>query len=78
VRRSRYRRWQWGRADRAVAGISLLIALTWAIAWLARPDWLLYYPYPPSSPWPTFQPGLGVTIGALALPGLLLDVKRKT
>lgn len=78
VRRSRYRRWQWGRADRAVAVVSLLAGLAWAIAWLARPGWLSYYPYPPSSPWPTFQPGLGMAIAALALPGLLLQPAHKT
>jgi len=72
VRRSRYQRWQWGRADRVVLATSLLAALSWVAAWLVRGDWLLFYPYPPYSPWPTFQPLLGLAILLLAAPGLLL------
>jgi energy-coupling factor transport system permease protein len=72
VRRTRYRRWLWGRTDRIVLATGLLAALSWAGAWLARGDWLFYYPYPPYSPWPTFQPVLGIAILALAVPALLL------
>jgi len=72
VRRTRYRRWRWERADRVVLVISASTALGWLVAWLMRGDWLFFYPYPPYSPWPTFQPVLGLLILALAAPGLLL------
>jgi energy-coupling factor transport system permease protein len=73
VRRSRYHRWTWNRADRLILAASLIAALGWVIAWLFQGDWLFYYPYPPYSPWPTFQPALGVLILLLAAPGLLLQ-----
>ena len=80
VRRTRYRRWRWERGDRVVLVVSALAALGWLVAWLARGDWLFFYPYPPYSPWPTFQPALGLLILALAAPGLLLrpDLQHMT
>ena len=72
VRRSRYQRWYWGRHDRALLGVSLVAAGAWVLAWLFRGDWLFFYPYPPYTPWPTFQPALGIAVLALILPGLLL------
>ncbi len=72
VRRSRYRNWFWGRADRVVLAVSLLAGLCWAALWLARENWLVFYPYPPYSPWPAFQPILGAIIMLLATPALLL------
>lgn len=80
VRRSRYHRWTWGRADRALLIAGLVAALGWAAAWLLAGDWLFYYPYPPYSPWPIFQPVLGVLLLLLAAPGMLLqsEGQRKT
>jgi energy-coupling factor transport system permease protein len=72
VRRSRYQNWFWGRADRVVLAVSLLGVLCWVAVWLMQADWLFFYPYPPYSPWPTFQPVLGAVILLLALPALLL------
>jgi energy-coupling factor transport system permease protein len=72
VHRSRYRRWQWRRADRALMLISIVVAAGWAVAWLARGDWLFFYPYPPYTSWPSFHPELGALILLLALPGLML------
>jgi energy-coupling factor transport system permease protein len=72
VRRSRYHRWIWARADRIVCATSLLSLTIWAGAWLARGEWLFYYPYPPYSPWPAFQPLLGMALVLLAIPALLL------
>ena len=76
VRRSRYRRWQWARSDRGILFVSLSAALGWATAWLLQGEWLFYYPYPPYSPWPTFQPALGLAILTLALPAMLLRPAR--
>jgi len=72
VRRTRYHRWAWARADRIVLAASLTALLIWAAAWLLSPLWLLYYPYPPYSPWPGFQPLLGAPTVLLAVPAVLL------
>jgi energy-coupling factor transport system permease protein len=72
VRRSRYQNWFWGRADHIVLVVSLLAASCWMAVWLAQEDWLFFYPYPPYSPWPAFQPLLGAAILLLAVPALLL------
>jgi hypothetical protein len=39
---------------------------------LTQAGWLLYYPYPPYSPWPTFEPVLGFAILLLVAPALAL------
>ncbi len=72
VRRSRYQRWTWARADRLVLAISLASAGIWLFVLLTHGDWLLYYPYPPYSPWPGFEPIVGFGILLLAAPALLL------
>ncbi|MGC8780603.1 MAG: energy-coupling factor transporter transmembrane component T [Anaerolineae bacterium] len=72
VRRSRYRRWAWAPADRLLAAISLAAAGLWLGLLLVRPDWLFYYPYPPYSPWPTFEPLLGFVILLLIAPAFML------
>jgi energy-coupling factor transport system permease protein len=72
VRRSRYRRWRWGRSDRVVLVTSAIAAVGWAAVWLVRGDLMFYYPYPPYSPWPVFSPGLGMLLLLLAAPALLL------
>lgn len=73
VRRSRYQRWLWTRADRLVLAFSLTAAGGWAAVLLGRPDWLFYYPYPPYSPWPAFEPLLGCLILLLAAPAFILS-----
>lgn len=72
VQRSRYQRWLWRRSDRIVLAVGLGGAIGWAAAWLLRGDWLYYYPYPPYSPWPTFNPVLGLLIALLVAPGVLM------
>lgn len=72
VRRSRYQRWLWTRADLIVLAVSLVAAGIWAAALLFNGNWLLYYPYPPYSPWPVFEPILGFTVLLLTAPALIL------
>jgi energy-coupling factor transport system permease protein len=73
VRRTHFRRWFWGRADRVILIASLAAGVPWLAVLLLRSEWLLYYPYPPYSPWPLFQPLLGLAIVLLATPGILLS-----
>ena len=72
AKRTRYRRWQWRAADRLLFGAGLAGAIGWALAWLLGDPTLVYYPFPPLSPWPQFNPLLGFLILLLATPGLLL------
>jgi len=77
VRRTRYQRWYWRRQDTVVSLICGGVALVLLAVWLARRETLLYYPYPPFTPWPDFQPLLGLALALLALPGLLLPGTEK-
>jgi energy-coupling factor transport system permease protein len=72
VRRSRYQRWIWVRDDRIILGASLISAGIWLAAMLLQPEWLLYYPYPPYSPWPIFEPIMGLAVLLLVTPALAL------
>jgi energy-coupling factor transport system permease protein len=76
LKRSRYHRWAWQRMDRLVLAAGIVSAVGWLIAWLASPDALSYYPYPPYSPWPVFNPLLAVLLALLAVPGLLLRPEK--
>lgn len=77
VRRTRYHRWAWGRADRSVCAASLVSLSGWAATWLASGEWLLYYPFPPYSPWPAFHPAPGMAILLLVAPALLLPAMKQ-
>lgn len=72
VRRTRYQRWTWARFDRIVLAVSLVSLIGWAICWLARSEWLLYYPFPPYSPWPVFRLAPGFACLLLVAPAVLL------
>ncbi|HIC89312.1 MAG TPA: energy-coupling factor transporter transmembrane protein EcfT [Anaerolineae bacterium] len=71
-RRTSYRRWYWRRRDSIVvlASAGLMAGTLWVRA--TNRIALLYYPYPPYSIWPSFDPLLGVGLALLALPALLL------
>lgn len=72
IRRTRYQRWTWRRVDRLVLAVALSGLISWAAVLLLRGEWLFYYPYPPYSPWPTFNPVLGLLIALLVAPAVLL------
>jgi energy-coupling factor transport system permease protein len=71
-RRTRYHRWPWTRLDRVVLALGTSGVLAWLLFMLLQPAWLHYYPYAPYSPWPTFNPLVGVVLLLLAAPGMLL------
>jgi energy-coupling factor transport system permease protein len=73
VHRTHYRRWYWERIDHIVLGASIAAGAPWLAILLLRSEWLFYYPYPPYSPWPSFQPLLGMAIILLAIPAVLLN-----
>lgn len=72
AQRSLYRRWTWRRPDRIMLGAGLIGAAGWLAAWIAPGNLLLYYPYPPYSPWPAFHPLVGALILLLVTPALVL------
>jgi energy-coupling factor transport system permease protein len=73
VHRTHFRHWFWGRSDRLILIASTAAGVPWLGVLLLRRDWLFYYPYPPYSPWPTFQALLGLCIILLAIPGVLVS-----
>jgi energy-coupling factor transport system permease protein len=72
AKRTRYRRWSWRRGDRLLFVTGLIGTIGWALVWLVSADALLYYPFPPLSPWPQFSPLLGSLILLLVMPAVLL------
>ena len=76
VHRSRFRRAAWSTLDLAVAGSGVAVAAgALAVRALDRLA-LVYYPYPPYSPVPTFDPLVGLLLLLLALPGILWMVRE--
>jgi hypothetical protein len=71
VRRSRYRRSTWDRSDSAISVASGLVIAVFAGAKLLAPRELVYYPYPPFSLVPDFNPLVGCVLLLLAIPALL-------
>ena len=63
----------WARPDRVIAAASLLSLTIWVGGLLVRGEGIFYYPFPPYTPWPTFQPVLGMALVLLAVPALLLQ-----
>ena len=77
VERSRYNRWLWRPRDTILTVASSLVLLTILGVWAAARGMLVYYPYPPATPWPQFHPLVGTVLMLLALPALLIsNVKR--
>jgi len=76
TRRSHYCRWLWRRRDTVLALSSGAIALTIFALWLWNRPALIYYPYPPLSPWPAFRLEVGIALVMLALPALLAPERK--
>ncbi|NOZ70639.1 MAG: energy-coupling factor transporter transmembrane protein EcfT [Chloroflexi bacterium] len=76
LRRSQYRRWLWRRRDTFVSSLALFILLTTIILSLVAAEQLFYYPYPPYSLIPTFNPLLSGLYALLLCPALLLPAHR--
>ena len=77
MQRSYYRRWLWRRRDTiVVAIISLTLLVSLALSVLA-PKALFYYPYPPYSLLPEFDPMLGLLFVLLLIPALLLPASAR-
>lgn len=71
ARRTRYARERWTSADTWMAAASGLSLAILVLRRLTLPTAFLYYPYPPSSPWPTFDPLAGLAAVLLAAPALV-------
>ena len=71
VRRSRFRRAGWSAVDLAVAGSGVLVATGALVVRALDQLALVYYPYPPYSLLPAFDPLVGGLLMLLALPGVV-------
>ncbi len=71
IKRSLYRRSRWSRLDTLITAVNVAILLT--VLWVRMGDKLalVYYPYPPYSMAPAFDPLLGSVLVLLAVPGLM-------
>ena len=77
VRRTRYRHGVWRRRDTALAAISAGLAVTVFLVRVCARTALTYYPYPPFSPRPPFNPLLGSVLALLATPAVLAPTRRE-
>ncbi len=70
-RRAHYRREAWQMRDTLVSLTSLASMLMVAMTQARNAEALVYYPYPPLSPWPRFALGVGLAAALLAAPAYL-------
>ena len=71
VRRSRYRRAHWRRSYTTVVLVSVAVLLGTLLVRRGDKLALAYYPYPPYSMLPSFDPGIGILLALLAVPGVV-------
>lgn len=77
-KRTQYRREAWRWYDTWVSLACTLAVGMVLYTQVRNPVALLYYPYPPSSPWPSFTPLLGLASVLVAAPALLWSAGRTT
>ncbi|NIV40410.1 MAG: hypothetical protein GWN58_66720, partial [Anaerolineae bacterium] len=71
VQRTRYRRQSWRARDTAVALASIVSLAVVIAVRLARPETLIYSPYPPNSLLPSFDPLAGAALLLLIVPAIV-------
>jgi energy-coupling factor transport system permease protein len=71
ARRSRYRRAVWGREETVITAVGALVLAGVAALRLVAGVVLIYYPFPPYSLLPSFDPWVGLLLALLSLPGLM-------
>jgi energy-coupling factor transport system permease protein len=71
VQRTRYRREVWRPRDMLVTASSTVSLLLLFYLRATNPSALWYYPFPPSSPLPTFSPLLGIAATLIAAPAMV-------
>lgn len=76
VRRTRYRRELRLRRDWVVMGVTLLGLAGLLLVRLVDRAALFYYPYPPYSIWPAFDPRIGAMYLLFIAPAILLPTRR--
>ncbi len=74
VHRTSYSAMRWGQREIVAAVAGLGAAAVFVGIRLIRPDSLVYYPYPPFSPWPPFDWAPAIAAFAIALPALMEDL----
>ncbi len=71
VSRTHYRAYPWDTEAVTVALAGLIPAAAMVLERAFHPLALMYYPYPPYSPWPSFDPLLGLALVLLAAPAVV-------
>ncbi len=71
VRRTGYTPVRWGWEEVVTAGAGAITAFVFVWIRMTSPQTLVYYPYPPFSPWPPFELIPAVAVFVLALPAML-------
>ncbi len=71
VQRSHYRRALWRRSDTLIVAVSAAVPAAMLLARVGDKLALVYYPYPPYSLAPEFNPWIGAVLALLAAPGVI-------
>ena len=77
VHRTRYRRPSWQARDTAIVIASVIVLVVILAAKAAIPEALIYFPYPPNSLLPPFNPLVGAALLLLVLPAVLAPQPAK-
>lgn len=70
-KRSHYKRQRWQLADTMIASASIIATAIMVVTRLTNNLSLTYYPFPPGSMLPSFNPWLGIALALFAIPGLI-------
>lgn len=70
-KRSHYKRQRWQLSDTLIGSASVAATVIVVVTRLTNNLALTYYPFPPGSMLPTFNPWLGIALALFAIPGLI-------
>lgn len=77
AQRSIYNRQIWRQRDSWLAATAVLVLGLTVLGRLVQPDLFVYYPYPPTSPWPDFNLAVGAGLLLISAPVWLLPQAQK-
>ena len=77
LRRTNYRRWFWRQRDTVVFSVMAIMLVALIALNIFLPRQLFYYPYPPFSLLPEFNPAIGLLFAMTFIPALLLPAASR-